>query len=315
MDGGVMQARKYEILKVKFDLIAYHVVMSTIKRWKQLGERHYVTITNPHSVMLCQRDLQMQKATYEADMVMPDGVGIILAAHLLGYPNSGRVTGPELMLKLCNWGREHGYRHYFYGGAEGIAEKLKEKLCRKYPGLQVVGTCTPPFRPLMPQEDQEIVERINSTEPDILWVGLGAPKQEKWMAAHFGRVKAAAMIGVGVAFDYHSGNVRWTPPLMRRLGLEWAFRLGQNPRRMWRRNIDSPLFLSQVIWQRIKMTLGQGHIQGIEVTPAGREVQIKSVAAARPDKARQSMVLQADGSTLRLKVGIKKNKEIVNTDS
>jgi len=207
--------------------------------------------------MLCQRDLEMQKATQAADMVMPDGVGIILAARLLGYPHNGRVTGPELMLKLCDWGREHGYRHYFYGGAEGIAETLKEKLCREYPGLQVVGTYTLPFRTLSPQEDRAIVERVNSTQPDILWVGLGAPKQEKWMLQHLGRIQATAMIGVGAAFDFHSGRVKWSPTWMRKLGLEWVYRLAQNPRRMWRRNLDSPLFLSKVIWQRIKMTLGR----------------------------------------------------------
>lgn len=251
MKSEVLQSGKYGILKVKFDLIAYNVAMDTIKRWKQLGERHYVTIANPHSVMLCQRDSKMKKATKEAGLVMPDGIGIVLAARLLGYPNNGRVTGPELMLKLCDWGREHGYRHYFYGGDDGVAEKLREKLCRRYPGLQVVGTCSPPFRPISHQEDREIVEQINSTEPDIVWVGLGAPKQEKWMANHLGCIRAVALIGVGAAFDFHSENVKWAPIWLRRLGLEWAYRLAREPKRMWRRNLDSPLFLSKVIWQRL----------------------------------------------------------------
>lgn len=188
-------------------------------------------------------------------MVMPDGVGIILAARLLGYPHNGRVTGPELMLKLCDWGRKEGYRHYFYGGDEGVGEKLAEKLCRDYPGLEVVGTYSPPFRALSKQEDTQVVEQINSAKPDIVWVGLGAPKQEKWMAEHLGRINAIAMIGVGAAFDFHSGNVKWSPAWVRKVGIEWAYRLAQNPRHMWRRNLDSPLFLMKVVQQRLTMTL------------------------------------------------------------
>jgi len=262
LKGEVLQSRKYDILNVKFDLISYHVVMDTIRRWKQLGERHYISITNPHSVMLCQRDLKMQKAIQTADLVTPDGIGILLAAYLLGYPHNGRVTGPELMLKLCDWGRKYGYRHFFYGGAEGVAEKLKERLCRKYPGLQVAGTYSPPFKTLSRREDQTVVEQINSTEPDILWVGLGAPKQEKWMAKHLGCIQATVMIGVGAAFDFHSGRIKRSPAWMRKVGLEWAYRLIYNPKRMWRRNIDSPIFLSKVIWQRIRMASVQGHSQG-----------------------------------------------------
>jgi len=264
MKREVLESGECNILKVKFGLIAYHVVMETLEQWRRNHERHYVTITNPHSVMMCSRDKQMRKATEMASMTLPDGMGIVLAAALLGYPHNGRITGPRLMLRLCDWGRKHGYRHYFYGGNEGVAEKLKEKLCRDYPGLQVVGTYSPPFKPLSPQEDRTIVKRINSTKPDIVWIGLGAPKQEKYMMEHLGRIQATVMIGVGAAFDFHSGNVKWSPFWIQRLGLEWAYRLAQNPRRMWRRNLDSPLFLSKVICQRIKMTLGRGHFQGIE---------------------------------------------------
>ena len=159
------------------------------------------------------------------------------------------------MLKLCDWGRKKGYRHFFYGGGEGIADKLAERLSHEYPGLNVSGTFGPPFRQVTYEEDQSIVEKINATRPDIVWVGLGAPKQERWMAKHVGRIKAAAMIGVGAAFDFHSGNVKWAPTLIRRLGLEWAYRLIQEPKRMWRRNLDSPLFLSRVVGQRFSMAM------------------------------------------------------------
>ena len=247
--------QKQDILQVRFDLIAYHVAMETIERWRQNCEQHYVTITNPHSVMMCSRDAEMRKATEMASLTLPDGVGIVLAARLLGYPHNGRATGPMLMLKLCDWGREHGYRHYFYGGDEGVAEKLREKLCKKYPDLQVVGTYTPSFRAISRQEDQAIVEQIDSTKPDIVWVGLGAPKQEKWMAQHLGRIQATAMIGVGAAFDFHSGNAKWAPEWIRIFGLEWAYRFIREPKRMLRRNLDSPVFLAGVLRQRFRMML------------------------------------------------------------
>lgn len=255
MKVQALQARKYGILRIGFDLIAYNVVMETIERWRANGESHYITITNPHSVILCHRDEQMREATAGAGLTLPDGVGIILAAKLLGYPHRGRVTGPTLMLKLCDWGRAKGLKHFFYGGSPDVAETLTEKLKRSYPGLTVAGTYHPPFRELTPVEDAEIVRQINDTEPDIVWVGLGAPKQEKWMAEHLGRIQATAMIGVGAAFDFHSGNVKWTPAWARRFGLEWAYRLIQNPKRMWCRNLDSPLFLIKVIQQRLSMIL------------------------------------------------------------
>jgi len=179
---------------------------------------------------------------------------LILAARLLGLKSRGRVTGPTLMLKLCDWGRERGYRHYFYGGKEGVAETLARRLSERFPGLEVAGTFSPPFRTLTEEEGAAVVEKINATRPDVVWVGLGAPKQEKWMAAHVGRIAAAALIGVGAAFDFHSGNVKWAPGWIRKIGMEWAWRLAHEPRRLWRRNLDSPLFLLAVMKQRIMMT-------------------------------------------------------------
>jgi len=195
----------------------------------------------------------MRRATAGADITLPDGVGIIVAAHLLRYAHNGRVTGPTLMLKLCDWGRRKSYRHFFYGGTEGIAEQLAEKLSLMYPGLEIAGTYCPPFRPLSAEEDCAIIEQINSTCPDLVWVGLGAPKQEKWMADHLGKIEATAMIGVGAAFDFHSGNANWAPAWIRGFGLEWAYRLIREPKRMWRRNIDSPIFLSRVLYQLLRM--------------------------------------------------------------
>ncbi|HUT59460.1 MAG TPA: WecB/TagA/CpsF family glycosyltransferase [Phycisphaerae bacterium] len=247
--------QRRDILGVAFDLIGCDAAMRTIDGWRRAGRREYVVVANPHSVLLCRRDPQMNDAVAQAGLTLPDGVGIVLAAGLLGYPHNGRVTGPELMLRLCDWGRGHGYRHFFYGGTAGVADRLAGRLSRMYPGLQVAGTFCPPFRPLDDQEDAEIVRQINDTRPDVVWVGLGAPKQEKWMHRHRSRIEAAAMIGVGAAFDFHSRSAAWAPAWMRRGGMEWAYRLARDPGRMWRRNLDSPLFLLRVGAQRLRTAL------------------------------------------------------------
>jgi N-acetylglucosaminyldiphosphoundecaprenol N-acetyl-beta-D-mannosaminyltransferase len=144
------------------------------------------------------------------------------------------------MLQLCEDAREYGFRHFFYGGAEGVADKLAERLTGLFPGLQVAGTYCPPFRKLSEDEQDDVAAKINATQPDIVWVGLGAPKQEKWMAEQVRRIKAPAMIGVGAAFDFHSGNVQWAPRFVRRCGIVWAYRLAVEPRRMWRRRPQPP---------------------------------------------------------------------------
>jgi len=250
-DGPVLC--RHNIAGVELDLINYDTVFSRIECCRRAGKKVYITLTNPHSVMMCLRDKQMNRATALAEMSLPDGVGIILAAVALGCPHAGRVTGPSLVLKLCDWGRQRGYRHFFYGGGPGIPQRLAQRLQARYPGLCVAGTYSPAFRPLTPPEDRRVVEMINAAGPDILWVGLGAPKQEKWMARHLGRIRATAMIGVGAAFDFHSGSVRRAPRWLRAAGLEWAYRLCLQPRRMLRRNLDSCLFLAAVVAQRLGM--------------------------------------------------------------
>jgi N-acetylglucosaminyldiphosphoundecaprenol N-acetyl-beta-D-mannosaminyltransferase len=244
------------IVDVRFNLVGFESVMETVLGWRDRNERAYVALVNPHSVMMCRRDEAMCRAIEGAGLTLPDGVGIILAANILGYPHQGRVTGPALTLKLCDLGRRHGLRHFFCGGARGVAEELAGRLSDKYENLVVAGTYCPPFRPLTPEEDDALVARINATRPDIVWIGLGAPKQEKWMADHLDRIDAPAIIGVGAAFDFHSGTVPWSPSWGRKLGLEWAHRLALEPRRMWRRNLDSPAFLLRVFRQRFRRSGG-----------------------------------------------------------
>ena len=256
---------KHDILGIPFDFIGYNDVLKTIEHWRQTGRTEYITFTPPYSVLLSSRDAEMYAATNQAGLVLPDGVGIILAARILNYKNSGRVTGPNLLLKACDWGHKHKYRHFFYGGADGVADALAARLSQMYPGLQVAGTYSPPFEPLSEKESQAIIEEINATNPDIVWVGLGTQKQETWMAKHLGKIKATAMIGVGAAFDFHSGKIKWAPAQIRRIGLEWAYRLAKEPKRLWRRNLEAPIFVFKVICQRLRTPkhslLFQGRIQ------------------------------------------------------
>ena len=223
-------------------------------RWRENGERHYITLTPPYSVLLCRRDEALKQATQRAALTLPDGIGITMAARLLRYRHRGRVSGPTLMLRLCDWGRVAGLKHFFYGGAPGVADKLADNLTRSFPGLDVVGTHCPPFREKPTAEQMKTIQELNRTKADIVWVGLGSPKQETWMVQHVGRIEAAALVGVGAAFDFHSGRVPWAPMWMRKAGIEWAYRLAMEPRRMWRRNVSSFVFLWRVVHQRLHGT-------------------------------------------------------------
>ena len=179
---------------------------------------------------------------------------LVWLCRAAGYRYVTRVYGPDLMLALCKAGCASGLRHYFYGGAEGVPESLAQSLTRQFPDLQITGTFSPPYRPLSPQEDSAIIDRINQTLPDIVWVGLGTPKQDFWVADHRGKVNAAALIAVGAAFDFHSGRVKQAPLWIQRSGLEWLFRLIQEPRRLWKRYlVDNLIFLTHVALQRSKL--------------------------------------------------------------
>ena len=249
--------RRY-VAGVEFDFIVNTDMVDAIDHWRKTKSRHVVSLVNPHSVMICRRDPAMRQAINSSCVRLPDGVGVVLAAKILGYGRRHRVTGPALMLKVCDLGRQFGFKHFFYGGAPQVGERLAANLSGMFPGLQVAGIHCPPFRQMTSQEDDEVVEHINRAKPDIVWVGLGAPKQEKWMVEHADRLCAPVMIGVGAAFDFHSGNVPWAPGWVRKYGLEWAYRLACNPRRMTRRNLDSPLFMAAVMKQAVRERLSRG---------------------------------------------------------
>jgi N-acetylglucosaminyldiphosphoundecaprenol N-acetyl-beta-D-mannosaminyltransferase len=232
---GIRHDDRVDILGVGVSSINLDDAVATIERWICERSRNYVCITGVHGVIESRRDQRLRRIHNEAGMVTPDGTPLVWFARLLGEKRTERVYGPDLMRKITAISELRGYRQFYYGGAEGVADKLKQKLIGVHPKLEVAGTLCPPFRELTPAEDESVVRAINAARPHIVWVGLSTPKQEYWMASHLGLVEAPAMIGVGAAFDFLAGTKRQAPVWMQRNGLEWLFRLCAEPRRLWRR--------------------------------------------------------------------------------
>ncbi len=202
----------------------------------------YISITNTESMYHARRQPWLLRYIQNAQHSLCDGIGVVAAGWFWGH-RIKRYTGPVFQLDCTAAGVERGWRHFYLGGREGVANELQRRLATQFPGTQCVGTYAPPFRELTPAEDEEIVGMINRARPDIVWVGLGLPKQEKWIAEHLGRIQASWMVGVGAAFDFHSGAVPWAPRALRAVGLEWLFRLALEPRLRARRYWWSFLFV------------------------------------------------------------------------
>lgn len=240
------------VLGVNVSAINMQLALDIIYSWVKTGAHHYITITGVHGVMESQRSAEVREMHNRAGLVTPDGMPLVWVSRRRGYKHVERVYGPDLMLEVCKVSAQTEYRHYFYGGGDGVAELLAERLKEKFPHLNVVGTYTPPFRPLTEEENQEIIDRINAAQPDIVWVGLSTPKQEKWMSTNLGRVNAPVMVGVGAAFDFHAGLKPQAPKWMQRRGLEWLFRLITEPRRLWRRYfVNNPSFIALILMQEL----------------------------------------------------------------
>ena len=200
-----------------------------------------------------QRDPELLRIHNASGMTTPDGMPMVWAGRSAGA-NISRVYGPDLMIATCEASLEHGWKHFLYGGRDGVPKLLAERLRARFPGLQIVGTISPPFRPVTEDEDAEIVRAIDASGADIVWVGLSTPKQERWMAAHHGRIAPAVMVGVGAAFDIHAGTLPQAPLWMQRNGLEWLYRLLREPRRLWRRYaVIVPTFIVRIVRNRPRL--------------------------------------------------------------
>lgn len=250
MEVGKLNIERTNVLGVGISAINIPMALEVLDAWIRQQHHTYVCITGVHGVMESQADPELRKIHNQAGLVTPDGMPMVWLSRLAGHKHVDRVYGPDLMLAVCEVSLQKGYRHFFYGGNEGVPELLRDKLQEKFPGLLVVGTYSPPFRPLTPEEDAAIVSQINAARPDIVWVGLSTPKQERWMAAHLGKVQAPVMIGVGAAFDFHAGLKPQAPRWMQRSGLEWFFRMVSEPKRLARRYLqNNPRFVMAVLMQ------------------------------------------------------------------
>jgi N-acetylglucosaminyldiphosphoundecaprenol N-acetyl-beta-D-mannosaminyltransferase len=235
---------RVDILGVHVSAIDMATAVLNIERWIRAGDRRYVCVTGVHGVMESRRDPELRAIHNRAGMVTPDGMPLVFLCRRLGHPRTERVYGPDLMDAVCARSVEEGWRHYFYGGGSGVPELLAQRLSQRFHGLRICGEFSPPFRPLTPEEDDDIVARVRDARADVLWVGLSTPKQERWMAAHVERLGVPVLIGVGAAFDFHAGLKPQAPRWMQRAALEWLFRLATEPRRLWRRYlVNNPEFL------------------------------------------------------------------------
>ena len=246
--------RMREILGLPIAMTDYAEAMDVMDGMLARRERGYVCATAVHAVMVGQDDPEMRSALQGSTLTVPDGMPLVWAANLLGDDLRDRVYGPELMLRYCERSAENGHRVFLYGGRDqGSLAQLTLNLRLRFPGIKIVGGYSPPFRALTDDEDNAIADQINAAQPDIVWVGIGVPKQEKWMARMRDRIDAPVLAAVGAAFDFHAGRVSMAPEWMQNRGLEWTYRIAQEPRRLLPRYlIHNPRFVAKVALQLVR---------------------------------------------------------------
>lgn len=258
-----MSYQKISVLGSPIDVITWDGALSQLNTWATNHESRYVCICNVHSVVTASQDVEFGRVVREADMATPDGAPVAWMMRKLGHSGQQRINGPDLMWKYCELVSGLGSRLrgndggiFLYGSTDETLEILKGKLLVAFPNLKIAGAVSPPFRRLTAEEDEDIVAQINASGASTVWVSLGCPKQEMWMAAHRGRINAV-MVGVGAAFDYHAGTIKRAPKWMQDYGLEWFYRLASEPRRLWKRYlVTNTLFLIGVVNQLIKFKRG-----------------------------------------------------------
>jgi len=226
--------KRVDIFGGLIDALAWDDALACIGQWSQARESRYVCICNVHSVVSAYHDPGFRSVINDADMATPDGAPVAWMLRRLGYMGQQRINGPDLMWRYCEQAQSRDEPVFFYGSTEETLATLRIKLLAAFPGLKIAGSISPPFRPLTSAEDESIVAQVNASGAGVVWVSLGCPKQELWMAAHRGRINAV-MVGVGAAFDYHAGTLKRAPKWMQDRGLEWLHRFVSEPKRLWKR--------------------------------------------------------------------------------
>lgn len=239
---------RVDILGVRISAVTIDSACRIIEGWIKERRKRYVCVAPVSTIVDCQRDGAYRNIINTADMVTPDGMPVVWLARAKGYSYVDRTYGSDLMRTICSRGVSQGLRHYFFGATPEVLQHLKQYLQKQFPGINIVGMISGPFRPRAELEQEDVIAAINDTQADILWIGLGSPKQDFWMQLHRGRLEAPVMIAVGAAFDFVAGVKHQAPRCMQRSGLEWLFRLICEPRRLWKRYlIGNSLFLYYVL--------------------------------------------------------------------
>jgi N-acetylglucosaminyldiphosphoundecaprenol N-acetyl-beta-D-mannosaminyltransferase len=243
------------ILDTRVDMVRMADVMALMEHWIETEPHkpHHVVNTGMHGIMEAHKDPAFAAVLDSADLLAPDGVLAILVSRIHGYHIKKRETGPGLLWQFSEAAHRNGYKYFFYGDTVETLDLLSDKLLKEFPGLKIVGLKSPPFRRLTPDEDAAMVARINEAKPDVLWVGLGMPKQERWIFEHRQELNVPVVVGAGASFKFISGTVQRAPALVSNLGFEWLWRLVHEPKRVWRRVIiDAPQFIVLVLLQLIR---------------------------------------------------------------
>ncbi len=249
---SVQSKKVINVIGAPIDQITWDDAVQRLCLWGEKHESRVVCICNVHSVVTAKQDIEFNKVLNSADMATPDGAPVAWMIQKISGQSQERINGPDLMLKYCEHAEKIGQSIYLYGGKESTLEILVKVLKVKYPNLKIAGYFSPPFRDLTPEEKEKIIQDINNSGAHTLWVGLGCPKQEKWMHEHKGKINAV-MVGVGAAFDYHAGVINRAPKWMQNSGLEWFHRLCSEPKRLWKRYlITNILFIYFSLKQLLK---------------------------------------------------------------
>jgi N-acetylglucosaminyldiphosphoundecaprenol N-acetyl-beta-D-mannosaminyltransferase len=259
-NGVTATIQKQAVLGVGISATNYMDVANQCASWigdqTQNDPSHYVCVTSVHGVMEARKDSGLRSILNDADIATPDGMPLVWALRSFGVANQQRVYGPTLMLVLCEQAARLGHRVFLYGGRPETLEVLRSNLIERFPALKIAGSYSPPFRDLTQDEEYEVQRQIADAAPDLLFVGISTPKQERWMSAHRNLFRRIVMVGVGAAFDFHAGRVQQAPAWMQRNGLEWFYRLTREPARLWRRYLlVTPWFLPLWAMQKASMTI------------------------------------------------------------
>jgi N-acetylglucosaminyldiphosphoundecaprenol N-acetyl-beta-D-mannosaminyltransferase len=239
--------RSVSILGIKVHATNMDRALSRLETAVNTGEKGYVCVTGVQGVMEAQMDSNLKRIINGALLTIPDGRPTVWVGWLRGLFQMRQVTGPTIMLRICALSAEKGYTHFFYGGNDGVANQLRDALTQRFPGLKVVGTYTPPFRPLTGDEEADLIRQVAEMKPDFFWVGLSTPKQERFMDQYISKLDTKVILGVGAAFDIHTGRIKDAPYWMKVTGVQWIHRIYQDPKRLWKRYlVNNPKFIYRI---------------------------------------------------------------------